>query len=183
MSKPTYIRGEILPPLPEGMEVAGGTSSAPTSNEDLNYIATWLDDRFEVPGTGIRFGLDALIGWIPGIGDALAAFASLFIIFSGWKRGAARITLLRMMLNLTVENTLGAIPVIGDFAHVIWKANRRNYNLLIRDQRDQQDRQSLRRHTWQDWLFVMGACLVTCVLFLAPIMLLIYLFWVHRPLR
>ena len=183
MSKPTYIRGEILPPLPQGMEVAGRTSSVPTSNEDLNYIATWLDDRFVVPGTRIRFGLDALIGWIPGIGDALAAFASLFIIFAGWKRGAARITLLRMMLNLTVENTLGAIPVVGDFAHVIWKANRRNYNLLIRDQRDQQDQQSLRRHTWQDWLFVIGACLVTSLLFLAPIMLLIYLFWAHRPLR
>jgi dolichol kinase len=140
------------------------------SNEDLNLIATWLDDRFEIPGVGIRFGLDALIGWIPGIGDALAAFASMFIIVAAWKRGAARITLLRMMLNLTVENTLGAIPVVGDFAHVAWKANRRNYNLLLRDQ------QSVRRHTWKDWLFVIGACLIVSLLFLGPIVLLIYLF-------
>jgi uncharacterized membrane protein len=178
MSKPTYIRGEILPPLPQGIEVAGRNSNVlPTSNEDLNYIATWLDDRFEIPGTRIRFGLDAVIGWIPGIGDALAAFASMFIIFAGWKRGAARITLMRMMLNLTVENTLGAIPVIGDFAHVAWKANRRNYNLLVRDQ------QSLRRHTWQDWLFVIGLCLLVLVLFAIPVALLVYLVRGHHLLR
>jgi len=104
MSRPTYIRGEILPPLSKSIDVAGKTSTGIASNEDLNYIATWLDDRFEIPGTGIRFGLDALIGWIPGIGDALAAFASMFIVASAWKRGAARITVLRMMLNLTIEN-------------------------------------------------------------------------------
>jgi uncharacterized protein DUF4112 len=171
MSRPTYVRGEILPPLSQTTGVAERTS-----DEHLNLIATWLDDRFVVPGTGIRFGLDALIGWIPGIGDALAAFASLFIVWAGWKRGAARITLIRMLLNLTLEGTFGAIPIIGDFAHVAWKANRRNYNLLIRDQ------QSRRRHTWQDWLFVMGACLMMCLLFLAPFVLLIYLLKLHRPL-
>jgi hypothetical protein len=164
------IRGEILPPLSQLPSIAESAS-----NEQLNLIATWLDDRFVIPGTRIRFGLDALIGWIPGIGDALAAFASLFIVLAAWKRGAARITLIRMLLNLSVENTLGAIPIIGDFAHVAWKANRRNYNLLLRDQ------QSRRRHTWQDWLFVSGACVVMCLLFLAPFMLVIYLFKLHRP--
>lgn len=172
MAKPLYARGEILPPVrsePSGI-------SAPASDEQLNLIATWLDDRFEIPGTHIRFGLDALIGLIPGIGDALAALASLFIVFSAWKRGAARITVLRMMLNLVVEDTLGAIPIIGDIAHVAWKANRRNYNLLIRDQ------QSLRRHTWQDWLFVIGVGLAMCLLFIAPFALLIYLLKTQRPL-
>jgi hypothetical protein len=164
MSKPTYLQGEVLPPLPHSVEI-----TQRTSNEDLNLVATWLDDRFEIPGTGIRFGLDALIGWIPGIGDALAAFASLFIIFAGWKRGAARITLLRMMVNLTIESAVGAIPILGDFAHVAWKANRRNYNLLLRDQ------QSRKRHTWQDWVFVIGACLIVSLLFLGPFILLIYL--------
>jgi hypothetical protein len=113
---------------------------------------------------------------IPGIGDALAALASLLIVFSAWKRGAARITVLRMMLNLVVEDTLGAIPIIGDIAHVAWKANRRNYNLLIRDQ------QSFRRHTWQDWLFVIGVGLAMCLLFVAPFVLLIYLLKTQRPL-
>ncbi|HEY6769696.1 MAG TPA: DUF4112 domain-containing protein [Candidatus Sulfotelmatobacter sp.] len=186
MPKSTYLRGEILPPASQPSEVpkagireTGFPGTKPlerTSNEDLNYIATWLDDRFEVPGLGIRFGLDALIGWIPGIGDALAAAASLFIVFAAWKRGAQRITVLRMMLNLTIEDTIGAIPILGDFAHVAWKANRRNYNLLIRDQ------QSLKRHTWQDWLFVVCALTIMTLLFLAPFLLLAYLLRSRRSL-
>jgi hypothetical protein len=174
MAKPVYIRGEILPPLSQEIDVAH-PRAVETSNQDLNLIATWLDDRFEIPGTGIRFGLDALIGWIPGIGDALAAAASLFIVIAAWKRGAARITLLRMSVNLTIENVLGAIPVVGDLAHVAWKANRRNYNLLIRDQ------QSLQRHTWKDWLFVIGMVIFVLVLFLGPIALIIYLLRGHWP--
>ncbi len=169
MAKPTYIRGEVLPPQSQSAFPELSVTNA-TSDEHLNLIATWLDDRFEIPGTRIRFGLDALIGWIPGIGDALAAVASLFIVFAAWKRGAARITVLRMMLNLAIEDTLGAIPIIGDLAHVAWKANRRNYNLLIRDKQGQ------RQHTWQDWLFVIAACLIMLLLTLAPFVLLIYLF-------
>jgi hypothetical protein len=95
-----------------------------------------------------------MIGWIPGIGDALAALASIFIVFSAWKRGIARVTLMRMVLNLAIEDTLGAIPVVGDIAHIAWKANRRNYNLLARDQQQQ------RRHTWHDWVFVICVCLI-----------------------
>ena len=171
MSRPTYVQGEVLPPLSQTPAIAERTS-----DEHLNLIASWLDDRFVLPGIGIRFGLDALIGWIPGIGDALAALASLFIVWAGWKRGAARITLIRMLLNLTLEATFGSIPIVGDFAHVAWKANRRNYNLLIRDQ------QSPRRHTWQDWLFVAAAILMMCLLFLAPFLLLIYLLKLHTPL-
>jgi Domain of unknown function (DUF4112) len=173
MAKSTYLRGEILPPL----KPASTAVTEPASDEQLNLIATWLDDRFVIPGTRIRFGLDALIGLIPGIGDALAALASLFIVVSAWRRGAARITVLRMMLNLTIEDTLGAIPLIGDLAHVAWKANRRNYNLLIRDQ------QSLKQHTWQDWLFVVGVSLIMCLLFAAPFVLLFYLFKTQRPIH
>jgi uncharacterized membrane protein len=168
MAKPTYSFGEILPPQSQPA-IAEFLVSKGTSDEQLNFIATWLDDRFEIPGTRIRFGLDALIGWIPGIGDLLAAAASLFIVFAAWKRGAARITVLRMLLNLVVEDTLGAIPIIGDMAHVAWKANRRNYNLLMRDQ------QYHRRHTWQDWLFVIAACVIMLLLIIAPFVLLIYL--------
>ena len=170
MAKPTYIQGEIIPPLSQSAAPACPKVPEGSSNEHLNSIATWLDDRFEIPGTSIRFGLDALIGWIPGIGDVLAALASLFIVFAAWRRGEARITVLRMMLNLAIEDTLGAIPIIGDVAHVAWKANRRNYNLLIRDQ------QHVRQQTWQDWLFVIAVCLIILLLLLAPFVLLIYLF-------
>src|ERR1700722_11769010 len=169
----SYIRGEILPPLSRYIEAAPPAEAPLAANEDLNVVATWLDDRFVIPGTRIRFGLDAIIGLIPGIGDAIAAFASIFIVFSAWKRGVARVTLLRMVLNLAIEDTLGAIPVVGDMAHIAWKANRRNYNLLVRDQ------QQHRRHTWHDWVFVICACLILALLFLAPFALLFYLLRSH----
>lgn len=172
MPKP-YIRGEILPPLSRDVDAVPPAEAPLASNEDLNVVATWLDDRFVIPGTRIRFGLDAIIGWIPGIGDALAALASIFIVFSAWKRGVARVTLMRMVLNLAIEDTLGAIPVVGDMAHIAWKANRRNYNLLVRDQQQQ------RRHTWHDWVFVICVCLILAIMFLAPFVLLFYLLRSH----
>jgi Domain of unknown function (DUF4112) len=52
------------------------------SNEHLDYIASLLDDMWRIPGTKVRFGLDALIGWIPGIGDAMAGVASCVIVFA-----------------------------------------------------------------------------------------------------
>jgi Domain of unknown function (DUF4112) len=134
--------GEVLPPL-------NGTRFSPThTNEHLNYIATLLDDMFRIPGTRIRFGLDAIIGWVPGIGDAIAGLASLLIIFVAWKRGAPRITLTRMVANVLLETGVGMIPIVGDVAHIAWKSNRRNFNLLIRE------RERPRQHKWRDWVFI-----------------------------
>ena len=82
-----------------------------SSDEHLDYIAALLDDMFRIPGTQIRFGLDALIGWVPGIGDAMAGIASFLIVFASWRRGAKSITLVRMIANVVLETTLGAIPV------------------------------------------------------------------------
>src|ERR1700686_891823 len=103
------------------------------SNEHLDYVAALLDDMWRIPGTKIRFGLDAVIGWVPGIGDAMAGIASCLIVFASWRRGAKSITLVRMIANVLLEATIGAIPVAGDVFHVFWKANRRNYRLLIRE--------------------------------------------------
>ena len=155
---------EILPPQPRPVPFP-----VANAHDSLNAIATLLDDMFCIPGTRIRFGLDALIGWIPGIGDAVAGLASCLIIFAAWQRGVARITLVRMLLNVTIENVIGAIPIIGDAAHVAWKCNRRNYNLLIRE------RQRPRGHSWQDWLFVIGLLLIVITLFLGPLILLLHL--------
>ena len=78
-----FVAGEVLPPI-------NGAARFPSTNpnEHLDYIATLLDDIFRLPGTRIRFGLDAIIGWVPGIGDAIAGLASLLIIFASWKRGS-----------------------------------------------------------------------------------------------
>ena len=143
------------------------------SNEHLDYIAALLDDMFRIPGTQIRFGLDALIGWIPGIGDALAGMASFLIVFAAWRRGVQAITLVRMTANVLLETALGAIPVAGDVFHVVWKANRRNYKLLIRER--EQPGVNARR----DWLFLALVLFTALAAAAIPIAILI---WILRPL-
>jgi hypothetical protein len=145
----------------------------PVTNEHLDYIAALLDDIFRIPGTQIRFGLDALIGWIPGIGDAVAGAASFLIIFSSWRRGVPTITLVRMTSNVLLETAVGAIPVAGDIFHVVWKANRRNYRLLIREK--QQPGSNLKR----DWLFVILIAFAFLVVAAIPIVTLLYLLRSH----
>jgi len=141
------------------------------SNEHLDYIAALLDDMFRIPGTQIRFGLDALIGWIPGIGDAAAGIASFFIVFAAWRRGVQSITLVRMIANVLLETTIGAIPVAGDLFHVFWKANRRNYRLLIRE------KEQPGLNTGRDWIFL--AIILSMVIAAAAIPIAI-LIWILR---
>jgi hypothetical protein len=135
---------------------------ATSTDEHLDQIASLLDDMFRVPGTQIRFGLDFLVGWIPGIGDAAAGIASLVIVVAAWRRGAALLTLARMITNVVLEALLGSIPVLGDIFHVAWKANRRNYRLLMREE----NRALGESHTRRDVLFfalllVAAVCLVS----------------------
>jgi Domain of unknown function (DUF4112) len=139
------------------------------SNEHLDYIAALLDDIFRIPGTKIRFGLDALIGWVPGIGDAMTGIASFLIVFASWRRGAKAVTLARMIANVLLETAIGAIPVAGDAFHVIWKANRRNYRLLLRE------REQPGASTGRDWTFLAVLLLAVIAAAAIPIAILIWL--------
>jgi hypothetical protein len=148
------------------------------TDEHLDYIASLLDDMFRVPGTQIRFGLDFLIGWIPGVGDAVAGVASLVIIISAWRRGAALVTLARMITNVVLESLLGAIPVVGDAFHVVWKANRRNYRLLMREK----NRALGESHAWRDVLFFVLLLLGVLCLVAVPLGLVLWLIRSQRLL-
>jgi Domain of unknown function (DUF4112) len=139
------------------------------SNEHLDYIAALLDDMWRIPGTKIRFGLDALIGWVPGIGDAMAGIASCLIVFVSWRRGVPTITLTRMAANILLESTIGAIPVAGDIFHVAWKANRRNYRLLLRE------REQPGSYSKRDWIFLVAILLMAVVAVGIPIAILVWL--------
>jgi hypothetical protein len=139
------------------------------TDEHLDTIATVLDDLFRIPGTKIRFGLDAIIGWIPGIGDAAAGIASFLIVFAAWRRGTPAVTLTRMVANVVLETTVGAVPIIGDIFHVIWKANRRNYRLLMRE------RYQPGANKTRDWLFLLIILLIAIAVFALPIILLFWL--------
>jgi hypothetical protein len=155
------------------MERTGTMPRPLASNEHLDYIAALLDDMFRIPGTHIRFGFDAIIGWIPGIGDAVSGIASFLIVFAAWRRGVQSITLVRMVANVLLETTLGAVPVAGDVFHVFWKANRRNYRLLIREQ------EQPGFNTRRDWMFLIIILVTAIAAVLIPIALLIWLLHSH----
>src|SRR6202163_3606242 len=140
-----------------------------TSDEHLDYIASLLDDMFQIPGTKIRFGLDALIGWVPGIGDAMTGIASFLIVFASWRRGAKSITLVRMIANVLLETTIGAIPVAGDVFHVFWKANRRNYRLLMRE------KEQPGANTRRDWMFLAIILFMVVAAAAIPVAILIWI--------
>ena len=139
------------------------------SNEHLDYVAALLDDIFRIPGTKIRFGLDALIGWVPGIGDAMTGIASFLIVFASWRRGAKAVTLVRMIANVLLETAIGAIPVAGDVFHVVWKANRRNYRLLVREKEEPG------ANTRRDWMFLAVLLFAVIAAAVIPIVILIWL--------
>jgi hypothetical protein len=101
--------------------------------ERLQYLATLLDARFRIPGTNWRFGLDGIIGLIPGVGDAAGALISLYIVAEAWRLGARKRTIVWMLGNIALDALLGAVPVLGDLFDVAWKANVKNMRLLKRD--------------------------------------------------
>lgn len=114
-------------------------SQSTTLNSAFNYeaelaalddLADWLDSKFEIPGTGIRFGLDPILGLLPGIGDTLSAIPAGHIILTGQRLGASPAIILRMLGNVAIDAMVGFVPVLGDLLDVSFKANRRNVALL-----------------------------------------------------
>jgi hypothetical protein len=96
----------------------------------LDNLAYYLDDLFRIPGVGWRFGLDAIIGLVPGVGDTLTSLASFYILLAGVRYGVPKITLLRMALNIGIDYLLGAIPLVGDAFDFLWKSNDMNMRLI-----------------------------------------------------
>jgi Domain of unknown function (DUF4112) len=110
----------------------------------IDALATLLDTAFILPGTNVRFGLDALIGLVPGIGDAITTVMSLYIVHEARQLGAPRHLLLRMLANVALDGIVGAVPVVGDAFDVLWRANRRNMRLLQDWLQRVEDRQTLK---------------------------------------
>jgi Domain of unknown function (DUF4112) len=98
--------------------------------DSLSYL---LDNSIRVPGTNARFGMDAVIGLIPGFGDAAGAVMSAYIVVQAARLGAPASSLARMLLNVGVEALFGAVPVLGDLFDAAFKANARNVALLRRE--------------------------------------------------
>jgi hypothetical protein len=104
-------------------------------NESLRRVravASVLDDAIRIPGTNIRFGIDPLIGLVPGLGDLLGGAASAYIILEAARAGAPASVLVRMTLNVGIDTLVGGLPIVGDLFDFAWKSNARNVRLLAR---------------------------------------------------
>lgn len=116
MAKTKLARGEVRDPRVRNLDTLG-------------YL---LDDSIPIPGTGMRVGLDAVIGLIPGFGDIAGVVLSSWIVLQGARLGVGVSVLARMLLNLVIDGVVGAIPFLGDLFDAGWKANDRNLRLLHR---------------------------------------------------
>jgi hypothetical protein len=129
----------------------------------FKWIAFIMDEVIRVPGTKFRFGLDPLIGLVPGIGDTSSALVSAFALIQAVRLGVPRILLMRMGLNILVNEIIGVVPVVGDAFSFWFKSNARNYEIL----KTHRLGSSLPRRG--DWLFVIGILLLLVVIVCAGI--------------
>lgn len=137
-----------------------------------------MDARFEIPGTGIRFGLDSILGLIPGVGDWLTSIFSLYLISRALSAGAPASVIGRMVANVLFDLGIGAIPVLGDVADLFWKSNLRNVRLLESFERAPV-RTVRRSRLWNTFLilgiiFVVGATLYAAIHLVAYLWNLIF---------
>ncbi|HEX4555539.1 MAG TPA: DUF4112 domain-containing protein [Xanthobacteraceae bacterium] len=96
----------------------------------LDRLARLFDTAFVVPGTNIRFGVEAVMRLVPGIGDAAASALSCYLLYEAHRLGVPRQIFARMVLNVVIEGTAGTVPFLGDAFDVAFRANRRNVALL-----------------------------------------------------
>ena len=111
---------------------ANGVVSDPQALELVRAIAKLFDNAIPIPGTKYRIGLDVLIGLIPGVGDAVSAAVSAYIMMVAAKLGVPKAVLLRMLMNVGTDAVVGAVPFVGDVFDAAWKANAKNAALLER---------------------------------------------------
>jgi len=155
-----------------GAPAGGRARGQAFDDEHLDMLSHLLDDFIRIPGTSIRFGLDGIIGFIPGIGDILGGLASSIIIIAAWMRGVPKVVVARMVLNVAIETAVGSVPVLGNFFDIGWRANRRNYALLTGVTAEPGERSGTKRRNATNWLFIAGVCVVLAALMVVPMLLL-----------
>lgn len=141
---------------------------------ELEVVSQVMDNRFEVPLLGWRFGLNAIIDLIPEFGDIATTIVALYILIAAVRYRVPKITLLRMGLNIAIYFVVGMLPFVGYAFDVWWKPNIRNLNLLR--QRATVSAAEAKRGRTSDWWFVVGI-VGGVALILAGSIILTFLFW------
>jgi Domain of unknown function (DUF4112) len=140
----------------------------------LDRLSHLLDGLFRIPGTSWRFGLDAIVGLIPGVGDAATSLASFYILAAGVRYRVPKVTLLRMGMNIGLDFLLGAIPGVGDLFDFAWKSNEMNME-LIRKRATVKTAEEAKQGRKSDWMFVGLIILVLIGLLVGSVFVAVYL--------
>lgn len=104
---------------------------APQELESLAKLAELLDNRYRIPGTTIRFGIDALIGLVPYVGDILTFMISSYLLLWMVRKGASGMLVVKMLANILFDGIMGTIPLLGDVLDFRIRANARNVDLML----------------------------------------------------
>ena len=134
--------------------------------ELLRRVARMLDSALPVPGTSFRFGLDPILGLIPGLGDLVSPLFTLGMLFQARDLGVPRVVQLRMIFNVAIDVLTGFVPLIGDLFDFAWKANNRNLALLERHAYEEH------KPSAGDWAFVAVCVALLVVIAAVPFLLL-----------
>lgn len=141
----------------------------------FRWLALIMDEFLRLPGTKFRFGLDPLLGLIPGVGDTASAFVSAFALLQAARSGLPKIVLARMSLNILINELVGIIPGIGDAFSFWFKSNARNYRIL------QEHATGTRKTRRSDWIFVIAVLVLLFLIVAAGIAVSIFI--LHELLR
>lgn len=135
----------------------------------LRKWSVLLDSAFRVPGTRLTFGLDPILGLVPGLGDVAAPLFTGLLLLHAVRLRLPRIVQLRMLLNAAIDLVIGVIPVAGDLLDVGWKANVKNLALLERYARPGA------KASTGDWVFVAGVLALLAAAAVTPILVTAWL--------
>jgi uncharacterized protein DUF4112 len=110
--------------------IPGSSETRQAALARLDRLAQLFDTAFLVPGTNIRFGVEAIMRLVPGIGDAAASALSCYLLYEAHRLGVPSHIFARMLLNVAIEGAVGTVPFLGDAFDVAFRANRRNVRIL-----------------------------------------------------
>ncbi len=144
-------------------------------NRELEVLSQLMDNQFQVPVIGWRFGLNAVIDLIPEFGDIATTIVALYILVSAVRYRVPKITLLRMGLNIAIYFIGGLVPFAGDLFDAWWKPNIRNINLLRG--RATVSAGDAKRGRASDWVFVSLIVGGLLTLLFGSITLTFLIFW------
>ena len=113
-----------------GINIMDQKYTSPRALRHMDHLARLMDAQFRIPGTGFRFGLDSLIGLIPGAGDLSTFAVSGYMLVIMAQNGASGYVLARMTLNILIDAIFGSVPILGDLFDLAFKANMRNMRLM-----------------------------------------------------